>query len=140
MAEKAVPIVMYRRGTFLAPHSPFDCELVEAYPVEVPLKVTISQPRNIGRLRLYFALLGVVIDNMDDPPTKDKLHEAIKIRLGRCTTVKFKDGRTVEIADSVAFDKMSEVDFQDFLRDFKALMRINPAMERAATEKLGKPL
>ena len=136
MAERPA-ILMQRRGSFLAPMSPLDEAAVAELPAAKALRVRITQPRNVGRFRLYWALLTIVHDNMDRPPPLETLHEAVKLRLGLSTPVRFKSGDVVEVPRSIAFDAMEETEFTTFFESFKDLIHASPAMEKAASELLG---
>lgn len=134
------PIFVHRRGTFLAPWAPVDEKSLAEFPTSTKLRARLTQPRNEGRLRLYFALLDLVRENMDSPPPRETLHEGVKLRLGLTTPVRFKGGEIVDVPRSIAFDAMPEEEFALFFEDFKKLVRANPAMEKAALEMLGGDL
>lgn len=138
------PILMRRVLDKLVPASSMDADRLREFPSGRAVRVRVTLPRNVGRLRLYFALLRVVHQNMDNPPPEAKLHEAIKVRLGYSQTIRFKDGSESIVPDSVAFDKMSETDFAEFLERFKDFLTTviipgldKPALEAAANEILG---
>lgn len=78
--------------------------------------VEIKQPRNIKHLRLYWALVGIVWENIDGDryPTTDDLHAAIKISAGLRTRIELPDGTVGFIPGSIAFDKMEQVEFDQF--------------------------
>ena len=138
-------LYMFRRGNFLFPCGPLDSEGLERFPKGSRLKVKITQPRSIGLHRLYWAALQLVRDNMDDPPSLDALHAAVKVRLGYVTPIKFKSGEVVQIPGSIAFDQMDEAEFRQFFERFKDLVRTKlipgigkQAFEAAALEMLGE--
>lgn len=121
-----------------------DAEALKAFDAIKTVRVKITQPRNVGQFRLYWAALKLVHDNMEDPPTLDKLHDAVKVRMGYFTTMKFKDGTEATIPDSIAFDRMEQPEFKVFFDKFKALVHevIVPGLggetlEREANEMLG---
>jgi hypothetical protein len=138
MAE-AAPILMRRVGASLRALAPIDEALLLEFPTAKNLRVRITQPRNVGRLRLYFALLRLIADNLDNPPPLETLHLGIKMRLGLTTPVRFAGGKVVDVPRSVAFDAMPEDEFAAFFEAFRDLIRSNPQMERAAQEMLGEP-
>lgn len=115
-------ILMRRVGERLYPCSQMDAEAVKAYDATKVVRVKITQPRNVNQHRLYWAAVKLVHDNMDDPPPLDKLHEAIKVRLGYFSTVTFSDGSVAQIADSIAFDKMNQSDFKAYFDAFAKLV------------------
>lgn len=134
MSDERAPILMARRGSLLAPLAPLDAEQLERFPSGATLKVKITQPRNVGRHRLYWAALQLVRDNMDDPPPLEHLHEAVKVRLGYVTTIRFRSGETAQIPGSVAFDKMTEAEHREFFDRFADFVRtaIIPGLNKAA--------
>jgi hypothetical protein len=134
MSDERAPILMARRGPFLAPLAPLDAEQLERFPAGAALKVKITQPRNVGRHRLYWAALQLVRDNMDEPPPLDHLHEAVKVRLGYVRTIRFSNGETARIPDSIAFDKMTEAEHREFFDRFADFVRttIIPGLNKAA--------
>lgn len=136
MPSERPAIEMVRRGAFLTPASPIDAEALESFPQGKRLKVRITQPRNVQQHRLYWAALQLVRDNMDDPPPLEKLHEGVKIKLGYYSTMTFKDGTTVVVADSIAFDKMDQSAFREFFDAFVDLVHtaIIPGVGKEAFE------
>ena len=143
MSEKPA-IYVHRLGDRLLPEAPLDAELLRDFDAGKRLKCVLTMPRNVDRLRYYFACLTLIMENMDDPPGRQTLHDAIKVRLGFTQTVKGVGGPII-LPASVAFDKMEETEFKDFLAAFKRLLveTIIPginreAFERAALEMLGQ--
>ncbi len=140
VAEKP-PIKMMKRGRFLAPFSPFDEKLIEEQAGGKPVFVRISQPRNNQRLRLYFAMLRIVCDNLDQNISHDSLHQWVKLKCGIIQPMKMRNGEVVELPGSVAFDKMSEDEFRAFLDKAMTLFaKIVPAnvLEREAKAELAE--
>lgn len=145
MKEKkdALPILMLRRGTMLMPAAPLDSEAVLGLPLDKALRVRVTQPRNVDRLRLYWALIGLIAENLDGV-TDEALHDAVKVRLGYCHEVRFRGG-IIRVPKSVAFDQMEEPEFAAFLDRFIEFVRTDvipglsrPAFERRAREMLGE--
>lgn len=146
MSERA-PILMHRRGRTLICHGPMDESALEGFDAGKPLRVRITQPRNIGRHRLYWAMVALIRDNMDNPPPQETLHDAFKVMLGLTQTVRLKGGETVTLPGSTAFDNMDEPAFREFLESFWTLVRtrIIPGLgraefERAALEMMGEAI
>ena len=76
----------------------------------------IKKPRNPDHLRLYWALVGLVWQNLDHEryPTAEDLHEAIKISAGLRTRIELPDGTIGFRAGSIAFHKMDQAAFSAF--------------------------
>jgi hypothetical protein len=130
------PVLMHRRGHTLVPHAPMDLAVLEGFDAGRPLRVQITQPRNVGRHRLYWGMLALIRENLEQPVAVETLHEAIKVRLGLTMTVHLRSGPVV-IPGSIAFEKMDEAEFRRFLETFKDLVRreIIPGINRTAFER-----
>lgn len=116
MAKDENPtIYMVRRGDSLQPEMAMDADLVRRIAPGVRVKVKISEGRSQDRLRLYWAYLGRVVKATGCAPTSEALHAAVKIGVGLVTPVMLK-GWQVNVPRSVAFDKMSETEFSEFLQ------------------------
>jgi hypothetical protein len=133
---------MKRDGDALKPCSNMDAEALREFASGKTVRVRVTQPRNVGQHRLYWAALKLVHDNLDDPPSIDKLHEAVKVRLGYCSVIRFKDGSEVTMADSIAFDAMPQDVFKGFFDAFKRLVTevIIPGMDSDTLEAEAKAL
>ena len=136
-------LYVHRVGEGLFPESSFDASLIREMDAGKRMKAMLTMPRNVDRLRFYFAALELVRDNLDNPPSKATLHDAVKVRLGYTQTVNGVGGPIV-LPASVAFDKMPEDEFKGYLADFKRLVTetIIPGLdsaqfEAAAREMLG---
>ena len=112
-AERA-PILMRRTRGGLSPVAAFDAERLERYGIGADVEVTIKQRRSLPQMRLYWSMLARVVENTDGWPTSEHLHEALKQHLGYTQPLKTVDGRTVWIADSIAFAKMDAAEFRVF--------------------------
>lgn len=139
-------IMAIRRGDFLTPLAPLDGELIRAFPGGKPLRVEIAQPRRSGKQnRLYWSLLRLVADNLDQDVTKDALHEWFKLRLGITHDIILRSGEVNTVAGSTAFDNMEHAEFTAYMQRVKDLIvtqlipRVNgDAMEREARLMLGE--
>lgn len=78
--------------------------------------VEVRKPRNIRFHRMYFALVSLVWQQMDEYryPTPDDLHAAIKIAAGLRTRIILPDGTIGFIPGSIAFAKMDDTEFSEF--------------------------
>lgn len=144
MSDEKPPIFMYRRGTMLHPQGALDSETVMNLPAGKPLRVRITNPRNVPQHRLYWAMLALVCDNLDQPLQPEALHAWIKIRLGYSITIPTKSGVEV-VPGSIAFDKMGQPEFQAFFRQAVDLVAgqiipgiSKPKLEAEARAMLGE--
>ena len=80
------------------------------------IEVEIKRRRNIKFHRLYWALVTLVWEQLDETryPTPDALHAAIKIGVGLRTQIVLPDGTIGFIPGSIAFDKMDDLKFAEF--------------------------
>lgn len=128
---------MMRRGAFLSACTPFDADMLETLPQGKSLVVRVSQRRSVASLRLYWAMLKLVCDNLDQPLRPDTLHAWIKLKLGYVEQIKLRTGEIIEVPGSVAFDKMDAATFRGFFDAAKALItdQIIPQLDSAKLEK-----
>lgn len=145
MSSERPAILMVRRGAFLAPLGPVDASAIERLPSNgKALKVKVTQPRSGPQHRLYWTIIGLVADNLEDV-SEDTLHDVIKLRCGYAKAVKTRRGIEY-VPASIAWDKMPQDEFNVF---FEKAMRFicddvipgmsRPALEREARELLGAP-
>jgi hypothetical protein len=80
------------------------------------VEIELRRPRNIRFHRLYWALITIVWDQLDEQryPSVEDLHAAIKIAAGLRTRIELPDGTVGFIPGSIAFHKMSADDFAAF--------------------------
>lgn len=109
------PIYCLRRGNALTPEMQVDADLIQRLPVGQRIKVTIHTGRSPARLRFYWQLLGKLVDATDCAPNAEALHSVIKLDLGYANPVRLKSGMTVLVPGSIAFDRMTEQEFGNFL-------------------------
>lgn len=103
---------------------------IERFPMGRDLRCTLVRARSNPNLRHYFACLQRLADNMD-LPSKDPLHELLKIECGLVTPVRTQSGEIKFVADSVAFDRLEEQPFNLYKRRAfevcEALFGVDPA-------------
>jgi hypothetical protein len=81
------------------------------------LKVEVKQPRNIRAHRLFWGLMSLVWQQLDENeyPTVEDLAARVKIATGHRTRIELGDGTVGFIPKSIAFHQMDETAFRDFL-------------------------
>lgn len=145
MTEKP-EIYVIRRGDMLTPAGPSDGERIRELPSGKALRVEVRQPRRSSQQnRLYWSLLGVVCENLDQPIKPEDLHQWLKMRLGLTSEIRLRSGEIVEVPRSVAFDKMPHEEFQAYFDQVKTLITTvlipglnKEALEREALAMLGE--
>lgn len=78
--------------------------------------VEIRRPRNLAHHKMFWALMTIVHENMDEAryPTVEDLVSAIKIAAGLRTRIVLPSGDVGFIPGSIAFHKMSQDEFSAF--------------------------
>ena len=91
-------------------------------PIDTPLQIEVKRPRNLAALRMYWGLVTEVTKSLPENSTyktKDHVDEAIKIATGHYDLMRTKDdvGTVFDHykTKSIAFHKMKEDDFSEFL-------------------------
>lgn len=78
--------------------------------------VEIKRPRNVKHHQKYWALVGLVWENVehDRYPSMDDLHAAIKIAVGLRTRIELPNGAVGFVPGSISFNKMDQTEFDAF--------------------------
>lgn len=82
------------------------------------VNLEIRRPRNPLQHRLYWQLCRTVAMNHSTLTNEDMVHQAIKILTGHVDIVRIGDD-LVQIPRSIAFDKMDQVEFDEFFERAK---------------------
>jgi len=111
--SKKPPILMRKEQGRLVPAHGFAAEQVDALPNGKDLWVRVTQVRSNSQLNLFWAALGLVVENFDDEmsrkyPTTRHLYRAILIDLGYADTLYRVDGSVMIVENSVAFEAMEQ--------------------------------
>lgn len=77
------------------------------------IQADIKQPRNVGHHRMYWALCGLVAENMPGDYDAEIVSEIIKIRTGHVTVARTRKGE-VFIPKSISFAAMDQTAFKEF--------------------------
>jgi hypothetical protein len=134
---EGLPILMERRGAGLAPKSLIDANALERFPWNKALRVRVTRDRSHPQLRLYWAFLTKVADNLDQDVTAEDLHEFLKLKLGYTKPIKLRSGEIVEVAASIALDRMEQEPFNAYFEAVKDILvtQIIPRMDSKALER-----
>lgn len=97
------------------PFSQFDDDLLRQISIGGILDAYEASRRSGRQHRLYWGLVRLVFQNQDRYRTIEQLHNILKFRLGLVESVEFNDGRTLLIPSSIAYDKMTGIEFGKFL-------------------------
>lgn len=108
------PIMMRRTAHGLFPVAAYDLERLDRYSIGATVEVRIMQRRSLPQQRLYWSILARVVENTDQWPSSEHLHEALKLHLGYTQPLRTVDGRTTWRPDSTAFAAMDAAEFKVF--------------------------
>lgn len=93
----------------------------EELPIGRLLKCSIVAPRNQKHSRQFFALLRVIYEAQEFFPSFDNMRKQVLIGTGFYTMYRRFNGDEYPMADSMAFDKMDDVQFNAFFDKFVVL-------------------
>lgn len=95
------------------PVTAYDAELLIADPVGTEYDLVKRTRRSWPQLKLYWSMLNRIVKATGKWPTAEKLHRDIKLTLGYVEqSVNLRTGETTLTPDSVAFDAMTQDEFQ----------------------------
>lgn len=79
------------------------------------LKLSYSQPRNLGHHKKFFALVQAVAENSEIYDTPDKALIAVKLAAGHADFVPHpQTGELVAVPKSISFAALSQGEFEEF--------------------------
>ena len=89
-------------------------EAARRFKVGETYKAEIVRPRSLKTLGRYWVLVQMIMDNTDMFPSKEVLHQYLKIRAGHATPIVAKStGEIHLIANSIDFDTLDEGAWQE---------------------------
>jgi hypothetical protein len=77
--------------------------------------VSVVRPRVAAQLRRYFALVTEIGLNQDPPRDKDSIDHELRIRAGHYDVILI-DGIECRIPKRIAFEKLSQDDWEDYFQ------------------------
>ena len=116
MSKELPPVYVTRRGDSLIPEFEQDADWIRRQPHGVRIKVRLHTGRSPAKLGFYWQMLSKLVKATDCAPNAEAVHEVIKLELGYATPVRLKNGMTVLVPGSIAFHKMDEAMFDEFLQ------------------------
>lgn len=124
MADRSAPLHFVKTAAGFVPKSAAAREFHAKTKLGQTVELKGRRPRNPAHHRKLFALLGLVVDNTDFFANVDDALIALKAALGRGRWVKL-EGTTKELfyPDSIAFDAMSQDEFEPFYESAVAAVR-----------------
>ena len=117
------------------PHSELDEEAIRALPTE--FEIVPKLKRSSPQLRLYWALMKTMTENLDQPISKETLSQWFKMRCGLTEEIKLRNGDILTFPSSVAFSNLPQDQFNEYFNKVKDLAQslgYNSGMERKVKE------
>ena len=106
---------------------------------------TRKTDRSTPQLRLYWAMIDLIVENLDSPTTSKALSNWTKIKCGLVEPVPLRSGAVDWVVSSISFEEMAQDDFADYFQRAKELWcrHIIPGLDKrelteAAQEMLGE--
>lgn len=94
-------------------------EAMKAWPLGQALKADVVIPRDNARLRYFWGMVKVILDNTDRFESKEACATSIKLAIGHVDMTQVYENaqwRLVRTPKSIALPSMEEPDFIDFIR------------------------
>lgn len=106
-------VTLTRTLSGLSPADDAASDALRKIPAGEAVMVEIRRPRSHKNLRRWFALCRLIFDNSEQFKSPDQVHDWLKIMAGHCThIVSQKTGEVFLVADSIAFGRLDETEFQ----------------------------
>ena len=107
-------ITMIRTLSGLAPADDAGRDILRKLALGQSVEVEIQRERVRKNLRKWWALMGLIADNCEHIRSKEQASDLVKILAGHCASIVSKSsGEVYQIADSIAFGRLDEDEFQD---------------------------
>ena len=121
------------RGAHLRPYADEGVAWIRRMNPGDIIEVDVVRPRSQQHHRLFFAMLKIVSDNLDNCSV-DNLLDIIKIGIGHTKIVKMPDGRLYAIPMSISFSSLDQDAFAEIFTkagDY-VIQEILPGIDRDA--------
>lgn len=105
----------------LIPADDHAAERIAKLPIGEDVAVQVKRGRSLPQMKLYWAVLQFVAE-ASEWETAERLHVALKVRLGLYDAVKLPSGKLVPVVQSAAFDSMTHEVFTDYMDKALALI------------------
>lgn len=113
--DKPPHIIVRKTPRGLSPVAAFFAEGLMSAPIGTEYDLVPRTKRSNPHHAKYWATLGDVVRATGQWPTAAHLHDELKLACGYMRKVPdWQTGRVLEIVDSIAFDKMTQAEFNDY--------------------------
>jgi hypothetical protein len=101
----------------IAPRSMADQEALDGGDGDYVCRLTSARSRSLDQMRLYWSICAFIADALDsEPPVNRKMiDQTLKIEAGHYDMVRFVDGRYRYQPKSIAFNKLSQPAFNEYM-------------------------
>lgn len=108
---------------------------IKRIPVGTTVQVELRQPRSVKELRYYWQMCNLVALNHEQFKTREQVDQALRILTGHADVFTL-DGRTVETPKRIAFHKLSQAEWVEYLSRAKdaVLQHLLPGVQGQALE------
>lgn len=113
--EKAPAPIVRKTARGIAPVSGYEAERLMADPVGTEYDLVKRSRRSNPHNALYWSVLAQVVRATGKWPSSSHLHHELKLACGyRMTVVDWETGGTSQAVDSIAFDEMTQDEFNAY--------------------------
>ena len=121
--DKAPPPIVIRDPLGLAPATAYDAEEVRSYPIGTEFDLVPRTARSIRQHGTYWKALTRAVETTGRWPSRDALHTALKVQLGRVEPIFDMKGRVVGmVPDSISFAAMPHKEFCIYFEQAMAVL------------------
>jgi hypothetical protein len=113
----SIKIILRKKGNYLVAVDALSIENLSKIKEGNDVVASISIPRSIQHIRLFFHILNIVYKSQPEPAlfsTDEDLLDVIKIAVGHCREVKDLKGNTHFVPKSIDFSSMDQSEFSQF--------------------------
>ena len=113
--DKQPPAIVVKSARGISPVTAFDAEQVMSDPVGTEYDLVKRTRRSFPQLRLYWVTLRNIVNATGKWPSASHLHDDLKMICGYSrNVVNWETGEVSKIPDSIAFDAMTQDEFQAY--------------------------
>lgn len=93
-----------------------DSDTLSKLKLNTDYKFVVTKPRNIGRHRMFFAMINMVYENQEQYNNTTDLREQLTIAAGYFRNIETLIGTIEKRAQSISFSKMDDIEFNDYYK------------------------
>lgn len=121
--DKAPQPIVALGKSGLSPVSAYDAQELAAFPVGTEFDLVSRSRRSLPQHRTYWKALTRAVEATGRWPSREALHTALKVKLGRVEPVMDLHGKVIGMRpDSTAFDAMRHEEFRVYFDEAMAAL------------------